>query len=209
MTLSPDFNFHLREIFTSLFHIDEKERADRLFESELVTRYSEEHRFYHTLQHIKDCIFSMQSLPEVAFNVKAVTMAIFFHDIVYDSKSKVNELNSANLMSELLSQFSFGDDFIKTVYNLILATQHPSKTTDPDSLILLDVDLLILASDEDTFIDYNNSIKKEFSWVPDDIFETERNKFLKSMLNEDEIFKTRYFSHLNQTAKNNLWSVTK
>lgn len=209
MTLSPDFNFHLREIFTSLFHVDEKERAETLFESELVTRYSEDHRFYHTLQHIKDCIFSVQALPEVAFNVEAVTMAVFFHDIIYDSKSKVNELNSANLMSDLLSVFSFDESFIKIVYNLILATQHPSKTTDPDSLILLDIDLLILASGEDTFMDYNKSIRKEFSWVPDDIFEIERKKFLKSMLDEDEIFKTRYFSHLNQTAKNNLWSVTK
>mgnify|MGYP003387327898 CR=1 FL=1 len=70
--------------------------------SALTNYYSESQRFYHTLEHIEECLLQydmyvdwFRSNNEGESRRKRdeciVVLAIFYHDIIYDPKSSMNE----------------------------------------------------------------------------------------------------------------------
>lgn len=196
----------IKQTFLNLFENKDAEKAlDVLLNIEM--RYSESHRFYHTMTHINDCLLDVLKIKSSFDNINSVIMALFFHDIIYDSKSNSNELDSAILMKKMLAPFKFDDFFLSTVYDLILDTKHPSKPHTQDSYLLIDIDLLILSSDKEKFDKYNDDIRKEFSWVPDDMFELERKKFLNKLITSGNIYRSKAFSHLNDKARTNILKV--
>ena len=75
--------------------------------TQLEQRYSEEHRFYHTLRHIASLLTmsaeAMKCDPPKLSSPDTVDWAILYHDVVYDAKSKTNEEDSADLFRALFS----------------------------------------------------------------------------------------------------------
>lgn len=195
----------LKSQFLSLFKENEEHQASELFNF-LESCYNEEGRFYHTFKHIESCIRSLNLIKNNVIDFEAISMALFFHDIVYNTKSLTNEFDSAELMKRKLLDFDFSDHFLEKVYNLILLTQHPSVTEDSDALHMIDIDLLVLSSDRDVFLKYHDDIKKEYSWVPENLFESNRKEFLSTLLN-NYIYRSDSYRHLNERAKKNINSV--
>lgn len=126
----------------------------------LVKRYDEPHRFYHTRQHLLD----MLTHPEDIYTDR-LRLAIVAHDAVYDTHRCDNEEQSARLVPEIA--------------DLIMVTKHHNPVT-AEECILCDLDLGILASED--YDTYAANIRKEYAWVPDDVYRVERAKVLRKFL---------------------------
>src|SRR5215208_1867225 len=50
----------------------------------VISKYSENHRFYHNLSHVKDLLFSAKSLEGKFADYESVQFAIWFHDVIYE-----------------------------------------------------------------------------------------------------------------------------
>lgn len=61
----------------------------------LVARYSEAHRRYHTLQHLRECLGLFDSVRHLASRAAEVEVALWFHDAIYDVERHDNEAQSA------------------------------------------------------------------------------------------------------------------
>lgn len=69
----------------------------------LALLYSEQHRRYHTLNHIHDCLDKLrlnfkEHLSQHDFEV--ITLALIYHDVIYNPKAIDNEELSAQYFKE-------------------------------------------------------------------------------------------------------------
>ena len=67
---------------------------------------------------------------------------------------------------------------------MIMATKHAESgaQADPDTSLLIDVDLSILGEDEITFYRYEEQIRQEYVWVPVADYRRARAKILRRFL---------------------------
>lgn len=79
---------------------------------------------------------------------------------------------------------------VTTVETMIILTQTHGQTDDPDTALMLDIDLSILATSSDIYDSYTRDIRREYRWVPGPIFRNGRAKMLRHFLAMDRIYKT-------------------
>jgi len=159
----------------------------------LLERYSETHRHYHDLSHVNHCLDELKTAEHLAVNSMAVKMAIWFHDAVCDPSAKDNEEKSAELAKTILKKASLSAEFTKLAVNLILATKHSVPPTDPDEKLITDIDLSSLGAPNEIFDENGQQIRKEYGWVPEELYRAGRSTFLKTLLNRPAIFSTQFF----------------
>jgi predicted metal-dependent HD superfamily phosphohydrolase len=159
----------------------------------LVAAHSEPHRHYHNLEHLAEMFRVAGRLAAVTEDSVAVQLAIWFHDAVYDPKAKDNEARSAELAAEVLTPLGVPIATVDKVKWLIRATAHllaPEPTTDPDTVVLLDADLAILAASEERYRRYAADIRKEYAFVSDAEYRAGRAAVLKLFLARPRLFQT-------------------
>lgn len=171
---------------------------------DLVARYSEPHRTYHTLEHIGHCLDELEQVRHLAENPDAVELALWYHDTIYDTRVKDSEERSAALAIEMVRNALLSDSFGQSVAKLIMATKHKAIPTDPDVQLFVDIDLSILGQPEDKFDEYERQIRKEYEWVSEDAFVAGRLAILKSFLDRPTIYSTQFFrnKHEAQAQRN-------
>ena len=57
-----------------------------------------------------------------------------------------------------------------------------------DAQLLADVDLSILGREAEVFWRYEENIRKEYAWVPEDLFRRERVRILRGFLDRQHIY---------------------
>jgi predicted metal-dependent HD superfamily phosphohydrolase len=158
---------------------------------ELVSRYSEPHRRYHTLDHLWAMCRTLSEFEEKLAAPDAVYLAVFFHDAIYDSSSTTNEQDSAELATSFLTENNVASSVIRAVEQLILATaEHLQETTALDAEWFLDADLAILAAERDSYHQYVLAIRQEYSDFSDATFCAGRLRFLEMILNAPHLYRT-------------------
>jgi len=163
-------------------------QAERIWES-LEILYNEDNRHYHTLEHISDCLDQLDQWPTEIPQKSAVELAIWFHDVIYDSKRADNEESSAALATNLLR----GHPLEADACSLILATRHKETEGMLAEEILCDIDLSILgALDQQKYISYAKQIRLEYAWVPEDEYCQARARVLNNFLKREELYQTPY-----------------
>lgn len=120
-------------------------------------------------------------------------MVPWFHDAIYDTKSKNNEKESAELSYRILKDSGLKDCFGKKVYGLILATKHQTMPKEIDAQAIVDIDLSILGKPTEEFEEYEKNIRKEYWWVSKKKFKAGRNSILKTFLSRPNIYSTDFF----------------
>lgn len=170
----------------------------------LYSAYSESQRYYHTVQHIVECLELLDHIKDELEDAVAVQVAIWFHDVVYDPKASDNELQSAELMQKYCSHF-LDQAQLEKVYAWILATQQHQATLEPDLNAVLDIDLAILGRDAKRFAEYQQQIQQEYAWVEPEIYQLKRAAVLQHFYSMQPLYQTEYFQHnFEHRAKENL-----
>ena len=166
-------------------------KADQETFQDLLTRYSEPSRFYHDKSHVAECLTQFQKYRRHAENPGEIEVAIWFHDAIYDTTANDNEERSASLAEDHLKRTAIGKDAITRIVEMILATKS-HQVTSVDSMLMVDVDLGILGAPAQIFDAYDQNIRKEYHWVPNDRYLSGRVQVLKSFQDREMIY------HINE-----------
>jgi predicted metal-dependent HD superfamily phosphohydrolase len=160
--------------------------------NELLRAYSEPNRQYHTIDHIASLLRQLEKHGLLIVDRETVTLAILFHDVVYDPVQEDNEERSAALAREQLSSAGFPDEVVGKVERYILASKHSDDTRipDPDLAVFLDLDLSILAASPPEYLAYAQAIRREYRHIPDKLYRTGRQRILREFLARERIFGT-------------------
>lgn len=174
----------------------------------LTDLYNSEDRFYHNLSHIEALLKLSEEHRQLLESQKNIDFVIWYHDAIYDASKSNNEEESAQLAKKDLTKLGLDANIIENCYDLIIATkthQLPKDLDSFDSQFLLDIDLSILASERDQYIEYTQHIRKEYTIYPDSIYKEGRKKVLRHFLEMEHIYKTELFQNLWEfRAKENL-----
>lgn len=183
---------------------------DVLFEK-LLKSYSEPQRYYHTLQHLIECIQKFELVMHQTNSPRVIEVALWFHDSIYDVKGHDNEALSAKWAKESLCTVGAIIDEIEQIVHLIMVTQHSNIPKTIDEQTLVDIDLSILGACKERYDEYDIQVRKEYAWVPDDIYRVKRREVLETFLARPFIYSTPYFQeHFEVQARESLKrSITK
>lgn len=158
----------------------------------LAQAYSEPHRYYHTAMHISAMLHHFDVIKEQANEPHLIELAIWFHDAIYRPFAQDNERASANWAEEFLHDAGLSAQATEKVVELIMATVHDQQSDDPDTQLLIDLDLSILGAEPDTYDNFEQQIRSEYRWVPGIIYRRKRKAILLEFLARDPLFKTDY-----------------
>lgn len=160
---------------------------------DLLARYSEPHRKYHTLRHLDECFANFELLRPLAVRAAEIELALWFHDAVYDTRSNRNEERSAALATATVLDAGGSSDSAARIEALVMETRHAAISTDPDARVLVDVDLSILGAPAARFDEYESQVREEYAWVLGFMYRRERRKILEGFLARPAIFNTAPF----------------
>ncbi|WP_337966732.1 hypothetical protein [uncultured Flavobacterium sp.] len=166
---------------------------------DLEKAYSSKSRHYHNLTHIKDMILCFETYSDRLKNPDEILFSIFYHDYVYKSSKKDNELKSAEFALSIFSDIKpvgFAEFDRQLVFDAICATQLHQHNINEDINWLIDFDLKILARNWDEYQIYFEQIRKEYRIYPDFLYKPGRAKALKHFLEYEFIFQTVEFRDL-------------
>lgn len=174
--------------------------------NQLVGAYSQAHRHYHTLQHLRECLAHCEAAASLAQRPAEVELALWFHDAVYDPRRADNEERSAEWAWRSILAAGCGEDVAQRVQALVLATRtHEAPAHEPDTQLLVDVDLAILGAAPTRFAESGRQIRAEYAHVPDDEFRAGRARVLSGFLARPRIYATAAFHDaLEHRARENL-----
>ncbi len=168
------------------------EAAMRLFE-ELAGRYAEPGRRYHTLVHVEECLAEFSVVRHLAEAPLALEFALWYHDVVYDTRAKDNERRSGIIARARLVENNFPLPLGILVEELIVATAHTAPPLHMDAALLVDIDLSILGKPWERYDVYRQQIREEYGWVEQPVFNAGRSEVLNGFLKRPAIYMTDYF----------------
>lgn len=143
--------------------------------NDVLERYNEPHRFYHTLTHLEDILQQLTSRQ--LDNNEALLLATVYHDVIYDPKSTTNEEDSARCFNHT---FNGSDELKQEVTAIILDTKTHQSTTEL-SAIFCEMDLNILHQPLGKLMAYEQQIFKEFQFVDYLLYKAKRIEVLKML----------------------------
>lgn len=171
---------------------------------ELVARYGEARRHYHTLEHIDACLGWLDRFAGLAERPTEVALALWFHDVIYDPHAGDNEQRSADLARDRLVALGVPSESVDRVAVYILATQH-HEAEQGDARLVVDIDLTILGSSRAVFDDFEQRIRREYAHVSDELFDAGRRAVLARFLDRPAIYRVaEIHERLEAAARENL-----
>ncbi|WP_240513024.1 hypothetical protein [Streptomyces griseoruber] len=178
------------------------------YADDLLTRWQEPRRRYHTVEHLSAVLDHVDVLEEHADDPAAVRLAAWFHDAVYLPDRSENEERSARLAERALPEAGVGEARTAEVARLVrLTVTHDPAAEDRDGQVLCDADLAILAAPPSAYAAYTAAVREEYHFVPNDAFRAGRAAILRQLLGLPRLFRTPYGAERwEATARYNLRS---
>jgi pantetheine-phosphate adenylyltransferase len=155
---------------------------------EISNRYSERHRYFHTLDHLESIMKNLISYSHSQYYDELVLITIF-HDIIYIpwADSGYSEIESANLFLNL-SQ-SCDNELRMNVYNAILDTYNRRGDREIEQIFnRLDFGFLLNSCNFQDFIDYEHKIFSEYKFLDIDTYILNRVNFLDKNRDKNILF---------------------
>ncbi|MEU8421589.1 metal-dependent phosphohydrolase [Micromonospora sp. NPDC048835] len=160
---------------------------------QLVARWREPHRHYHTLAHLTAVLDVVDKHADLAGRADVVRLAAWFHDAVYDPRAvgDVNERDSAALAETVLTGLGVPAVTVAEVHRLVLLTAgHSVAPGDRDGALLCDADLAVLAAPSARYASYTAAIRREYAHVPEPAFRAGRAAVLTGLLALPALFRS-------------------
>ncbi|MFI5806479.1 hypothetical protein [Streptomyces sp. NPDC051561] len=176
------------------------------YAANLLTRWSEPQRHYHTVTHLAAVLAHLDTLAGHAADPDLVRLAAWFHDAVYLPDRDTNEDRSARLAERALPELGLSADATAEVARLVrLTVTHDPDPEDTNGEALCDADLAILAAPPEAYAAYASAVRAEYAFVPDPDFRTGRAAVLTHLLALPRLFRTPYGAkHWEDAARRNL-----
>ena len=172
---------------------------------DLLERYEQPHRKYHTSVHLSEMLTALKTLYEQHHTAtpRAVLLAAWFHDAVYEANPGEDEAASADLartaLTPLASTGSLTNREVTAIAHLIeLTASHQladgieeytsGALTRADAAFFLDADLAILAADSPRYTRYVAGVRAEYAHYTPDALTRGRAAILQGFLNRTTIY---------------------
>ncbi len=173
--------------------------------ADVIHRYAEPHRHYHTMQHLNECFVNFDQVRVEATHPAEIELALWFHDVIYDVTSHTNEQHSADWAHSVVLNAGGSATVADRVHKLVMVTAHNALPRSLDEHILVDVDLSILGAESARFAEYETQVRAEYSWVPEATYRSKRAEILQTFLDRKTIYNTAHFKASNEAkARRNL-----
>jgi predicted metal-dependent HD superfamily phosphohydrolase len=155
--------------------------------------YASPGRFYHTWDHVLDCVDKLRAMPCEA--PRTIFLALVFHDAIYVAGRPDNEALSAELaMRTLRGATPLAPAELAEVERIILATRShvPEPGATLDLRVALDIDMSILGASPGRYDTYAGDVRREYcpAVVTPAQFAAGRGEFLAKLLGPAPIFAT-------------------
>lgn len=195
-----------------------KEIAEVEFDN-IKKEYQAKGRYYHTFDHIKDCLKKLDQFCIV--NPKVITprkkavleLAVWSHDRIDDRLNPKAIDESAELAAKFLENSKNYKAQIPLLKDLIMSTKYfdtpvPVKKNKHKDLINLmqDIDLSALACRPRKFKKNSSNLRKEAAYVKKSHEQQiiDQKRFLEKLINQSNIFRTYFFRVLETKARKNI-----
>jgi predicted metal-dependent HD superfamily phosphohydrolase len=165
----------------------------RRLHGDVLGRYSEPHRHYHTYQHLAECFEKVQDVIALAEHPAEVYVGLWFHDAIYDTRRHDNEELSAAWARSAACELRASAESAQRIYGLIMVTRHAAEPIGIDAQVLVDADLSILGAQPARFQEYEAQVRREYDWVPDAMFRSTRARILREFLGRPHLYCTAHF----------------
>ncbi|MER7708526.1 hypothetical protein ABTX81_37280 [Kitasatospora sp. NPDC097605] len=158
---------------------------------ELLRRWSEPQRRYHTTDHLRAVLGHVDALAGHAGDPDAVRLAAWFHDAVYRPDRSENEERSAVLAVRALTGLGLPAARVEEVARLVrlTVTHHPAPG-DRDGEVLCDADLAVLGGPPQDYAAYAAAVREEYAFVPAPDFRAGRAAVLRQLLALPALYRT-------------------
>ena len=179
-----------------------------LYADDLLARWQEPQRRYHTLRHLTAVLDRVDELQAHADDPDVDRLAAWFHDAVFLPDRSENEERSARLAERALPEAGVSRERTAEVARLVrLTVTHDPADDDRDGQVLCDADLAILAAPPSAYAAYTAAVREEYGFVPSDAFREGRSAILRQLLELPRLFRTPYGEReWEATARYNLTS---
>ena len=173
--------------------------------AEVEAAWQEPHRAYHSIEHLEHGLALLAEYRHLAARPAELELAWYFHDLVYDPLRADNEEQSATKAKAALLGAGAAAALAERVGELILHTKHTAEPPDPDSRLLIDIDLAILGAEPERYDAYEQAIRDEYGFVPAGLFRKKRREILAAFLSRPRIYATpQLFERFEKNARQNL-----
>lgn len=175
--------------------------------ADLLVRWSEPVRRYHTTRHLVEVFWALEELEKAGElndrQCSVARLAAWFHDAIYDPEADPgsNEADSAVLARKTLKQLGIGDRDLAVINRLIrLTAGHDADVEEPLDAAFQDADMWILSAPQERFNSYCSQVREEFAHVPDAAYFEGRAAVLEPFLHRDTIYRTSHALHAWERA---------
>lgn len=156
--------------------------------AELLARWNEPHRSYHSATHLLAVLEALELLT--ARNVpRPVALAAWFHDAVYNGTS-TDEEDSAVLAQGCLNTLLAAEETAEVCRLVLLTATHAPAPGDDSGHLLCDADLAILGGEPDTYSRYVAGVRQDYAHVSEGDFAKGRTSVVRQLLALEPLFHT-------------------
>jgi predicted metal-dependent HD superfamily phosphohydrolase len=184
----------LRSEFTTLWLAgaeDEPANAGRVFQA-LLDHYSQPGRHYHNLDHVNHCLDQSRLVAGLLADVRALNLAIWFHDSVYDPLASDNEAKSAVFFREHAAR-AMTDSLVDAVVRLILVTKAGQVPRQADEAFMVDIDHSSFGLPWEPFLVDSLAVRAERTHLTDEQYSIQQSRMLTGLLDRESVFATDFF----------------
>jgi predicted metal-dependent HD superfamily phosphohydrolase len=180
---------------------------------DLAMQHNQPHRHYHHLSHLYNILRLIEANESEIHAADSLRWATWFHDYIYIIGNANNEVDSAQVAYNQLSNYLSIDDLLQ-VQELILATakhEIPALSEEfsllqyKDCALFLDFDLAILAAPAPTYSEYKEAVEKEYTslYAPSD-YRIGRAAFMSKFLQRKQLYFSPLFAPAETIARKNI-----
>ena len=188
------------------------EEVERTAES-LLERWNSPERRFHNLRHLVAVIARVDELTEETHSPDLVRLAAWYHGAVFDAAANTaaqmrggeDESASAEVAYRELTALGVPEKAADHVRNLVKRLErHLADPSDPDSAVLCDADLAMLAVEPQRYRTYVEDLRAEYAHVPLRDFLEARQRILSKLLARRTLFVSPLSERWEEPARQNL-----
>ncbi|XP_033336590.1 uncharacterized protein LOC117226414 [Megalopta genalis] len=178
----------------------DREVCDTWF-TKLQEVYSEEKRTYHNLDSLREKLNCYYEIKDNLKNPQAVLLALFFQNFEYDPKALDGENKNLEHFNTFADEADIGEELREEASELLkVAATHSTDAHKiggafggEDAHYFLDLDMAVLGSSPESYAEYREKIRGEYSFLSEPMYTALRLKVLQNFVQIPNIFASKEF----------------